>query len=385
MNHKKPTVAVIGATGAVGSELVRLLLERKFPFSNLRLFASAQSVGKKVHSFRVEQLEHLEGIDLAFFCAGAAVSKKWIPQASCLCIDSSSAFRTVAPLVIPEINPHAIQGPLIASPNCAVTLLLLPLFSLHRLFRVKRIVVSTYQAASGAGAHLLHQLQEETRAHLEKRSYTESDSKIGRWQEEALTLSQAKPSTKQLNLNKLSDAVGLKGSGSSTQPEPIFESRAVYPHSLPFPYAFNLFPHNSALHPNGYVEEELKMVYETRKILEDDAIQLSATCVRVPVLRAHSLAANVEFRDPFSLSQIYAALKNVAGLKVFEDRAANRFPTPHDATGQLDILCGRFRIDPSQPNTLEFWAVGDQLLKGAALNAVQIAEHCQGLFTKNTC
>lgn len=317
MKQKKKTVAVIGATGAVGSEIVRLLLDRNFPLGCLRLFASPKSAGKLVHGISVEILQSLDGIDLAFFCAGSSVSKEWIPKAKCLIVDSSSAFRTSAPLIIPEINPHAIKGNLITSPNCAATILLMPLFNLHRLFGVKRIVASTYQAASGAGAYLLKELQEETRAHLENRSYS---------------------------------------------------------HILPFPYAFNLYPHNSALNANGYVDEELKILHETRKILEDDSIQVSATCVRVPVLRAHSVSANVEFKRPFSLEQVYKTLKNVPGLKVFEDRNANRFATPFDATGQNEVFCGRFRIDPSQPNTLEFWAVGDQLLKGAALNAVQIGE-----------
>jgi aspartate-semialdehyde dehydrogenase len=317
MSQKKKTIAVIGATGAVGSEVVRLLFERNFPFEQIRLFASPKSAGKSICGKRIEVLENLDGIDLAFFCAGSQISKEWIPKSKCLCIDSSSAFRTTAPLIIPEINPHAIKGNLITSPNCAATILLMPLYPLHRLFGVKRIVVSTYQAASGAGAFLLKELQEETRAYLENRQY---------------------------------------------------------PHTLPFPYAFNLYPHNSALNANGYVEEELKMLYETRKILEDDSIQLSATCVRVPVLRAHSIAANVEFKKPFSLAEVYAALKSAPGLKLFEDRVSNRFPTPFDATGESEVFCGRFRIDPSQPNTLEFWSVGDQLLKGAALNAVQIGE-----------
>jgi aspartate-semialdehyde dehydrogenase len=309
-------IAVVGATGAVGQEIVRLLQERKWD-AKIRCFASPQSVGKRVHSIEIEQLTDLEGFDVAFFCAGSAISKEWIPKSKCICIDSSSAFRHVAPLIIPEINAHAMKGRLFASPNCAATILLMPLFSLHRLFGVKRVVVSTYQAASGAGAHLLRELQEETRAYLDNRTYS---------------------------------------------------------HALPFPYAFNLYPHNSQLHENGYVEEEMKLLHETRKILEDDEIQLSATCVRVPVLRAHSVAANVEFKRPFSLETIYEALKEVPGLKVFEDRAQNRFATPFDATGKHDVYCGRFRIDQSQPNTLEFWAVGDQLLKGAALNAVQIAE-----------
>lgn len=313
---QKKKIGVVGATGAVGQEIVRLLIERKFP-AEIRCFASPKSVGKSVHSIPVEALENLSDIDLAFFCAGSAVSKEWIPKTKCTCIDSSSAFRATAPLIIPEINAHAIQGNLIASPNCAATILLMPLFPLHRLFGVKRIVASTYQAASGAGAHLLRELQQETRAHLENRPY---------------------------------------------------------PHILPFPYAFNLYPHNSPLNANGYVEEELKMLTETRKILEDDQIQVSATCVRVPVLRAHSVSANVEFKKPFTLAAVYEALKNIPGLKIFEDRPANRFATPADVTGKNDIYCGRFRIDPSQSNTLEFWSVGDQLLKGAALNAVQIAE-----------
>lgn len=318
MEKKKKTVAVIGATGAVGQEIVRLLLERRFQ-AKIRCFASKKSVGKIVHSIAVEELKHLSGIDLAFFCAGSAVSKEWIPKAKCICIDSSSAFREFAPLIIPEINAHAMKGRLIASPNCATTILLMPLFPLHRLFNVKRVVVATYQAASGAGARLLHELQRETSAYLESRPYK---------------------------------------------------------CTLPFPYAFNLYPHNSPLQPSGYVEEELKMLHETRKILEDDTIQVSATCVRVPVLRAHSIAVNVEFRKPFSLDAVYQALKNVPGLIVFEEREKNRFATPVDATGKHDVFCGRFRIDPSQPNTLEFWVVGDQLLKGAALNAVQIAELC---------
>lgn len=302
-------VAVIGATGAVGSEIVRLLKERKFPFKSLRLFA------REGHAPPIEPLKSLDGIDLAFFAAGSKVSKEWIPKAKCICIDSSSAFRATHPLIIPEINPHAMKGSLLTSPNCAATILLMPLFRLHRLFGAKRIVASTYQAASGGGARLMKELVEETRAHLEMR-----------------------PIEKKL------------------------------------PYAFNLFPHTSALQANGYVEEEIKMHEETRKILEDDSISVSATCVRVPVLRAHSVAANVEFRKPFNLDQVYEALRDVPGLKIFEDRVANRFATPVDATGKNDVFCGRFRIDPSQPNTLEFWSVGDQLLKGAALNAVQIAE-----------
>ncbi len=320
------TICLVGATGAVGGEILSLLEKRNFPLRRLRCFASPKSAGKSLF-FRGESIPlevlsptSFQNADLAFFCAGSAISKEWIPKAGCLAIDSSSAFRMEAPLIIPEINPHALKNHsgLICSPNCAATLLLMPLAPLHRLFRAKRVITSTYQAASGAGAHLLQTLKDETLAHL--------------------------------------------------------ENRLCKPY-LPFPYAFNLYPHNSALHANGYVEEEMKILHETRKILEDDQLALSATCVRVPVLRAHSLSANVEFHRPFTLDAVYAALANQPGLKIFEERSQNRFPTPFDATGKEEIFCGRFRIDPTQPNTLEFWAVGDQLLKGAALNAVQIAEN----------
>jgi aspartate-semialdehyde dehydrogenase len=323
-------ISIIGATGAVGQQILELLSQRRFPLRQLRCFASPQSAGKTIRfqnqDILLETLHPgcFSQTDLAFFCAGSSISKAWIPEAKsakAFIIDSSSALRmlTEVPLIIPEINAHAIhrhQG-IVASPNCAATILLMPLFSLHRLYRAKRIVTSTYQAASGAGAHLLRELQAETRAFLDNRPY---------------------------------------------------------PHLLPHPYAFNLYPHNSALRENGYVEEEIKMAEETRKILEDETIQVSATCVRVPVLRAHSVSANVEFHSPFSLEEVYEALQKVPGLKVFEDRAQNRFATPVDVTGKDEVYCGRFRIDPTQPNTLEFWAVGDQLLKGAALNAVQIGE-----------
>lgn len=315
------TVAIVGASGAVGREVLSLLQERNFPADSIRIFASATSAGKKIGSLTLEPLSDLSEIDLVFFCAGSLISKEWIPQCKGFVIDLSSAFRMDAkvPLIIPEINPEAMKlhHRVIASPNCAATILLMPLFPLHRLYKVKRIVASTYQAASGAGNKLVEQLKNETRAHLEKTDH---------------------------------------------------------PLLFPFPYAFNLYPHNSELHPSGYVDEELKMVEETRKILEDHNIQLSATCVRVPVLRAHSIAANVEFHRPPSLDEIKEVWKKTAGIRLFEDPENNRFATPHDATGIDEVLCGRLRMDLSQPHTIEFWAVGDQLRKGAALNAVQIAE-----------
>lgn len=320
-------IGVVGATGVVGRELVRLLQSGKVPLQSLTCYASPQSVGKKIDSFSLELLTEtaFEHLDLAFFCAGSSVSQTYIPHAlkrGTQVIDCSSAFRTdpSVPLIIPEINGNLIteNHRLIASPNCAATILLMPLFPLHRLYRAKRVIVSTYQAASGGGAALLKELQQETLSFLKE--------------------------------------------------EP-------YQHAFPMPYAFNLFLHNSDLHEDGYVEEEKKILFEVRKILGDFSIQLTASCVRVPVLRAHSVAANVEFHQQPNLKEAQAALQAMPGLKVFENPSINRFPTPRDATHLEEVLCGRLRFDSSHPNTLEFWAVGDQLLKGAALNAFQIAQH----------
>lgn len=324
------SIAVIGATGVVGRKIIDLLEKRSFPIKELRCFASANSIGKTLvfrgNEIPVEtlSLDRLKGIDLAFFAAGSLISKEWIPKCkSTLCIDSSSHFRLDpnVPLIIPEINPHAMKNHsgVIASPNCTATVLLLPLSPLHRRFRVKRIVMATYQAASGGGARLQELLMNETRAALE---------------------------------------------GDSI------------PSFLPHPYAFNLYPHNSPLESNGYVGEEMKILQESRKILEDDSLQISATCVRVPVFQAHSVTANVEFHEEPSLEEAKKLVALAPGVVLFEDLAKNRFATPLDATNRNEILCGRFRKDLTQPKTLEFWSVGDQLLKGAALNAVQIAELC---------
>lgn len=320
------TIAVIGATGAVGRKIISLLEKRRFPLQNLRCFASEKSVGNTIdfqnQSIPIESLSHLENVDLAFFAAGSTVSKEWIPKLkTTLCIDSSSYFRMQknVPLIIPEINLHAIKNHegVIASPNCTATILLMPLAPLHRKYRAKRIVMSTYQAASGGGAKLQEILRQETI------SYLQGDK------------------------------------------NPTF---------LPFPYAFNLYPHNSKLLENGYVEEEMKVLEESRKILEDETLQISATCVRVPVFQAHSVSANIEFHHPICLTESKDLIASAPGVKWFSDHLNNRFATPLDATDQNDVLCGRLRLDPSLANTLEFWSVGDQLLKGAALNAVQIAE-----------
>ena len=329
--HPSIRLAIVGATGAVGQELLTVLEKRHFPVSTLRCFASPRSVGKKI-SFRGEIFpietigeNSFKGIDIAIFSAGSKIAFEYAPlavQSGALVIDNSSAFRMDerVPLIIPEINPQALskhEG-IIASPNCSTTIMLMALAPLHRYAGIKRIVAATYQAASGAGAAAMEELKAETRAVLDETPFTR--------------------------------------------------------HVMPFPYAFNLFTHNSPLSENGYVGEELKMLYETRKILEDESIGVTATCVRVPVLRAHSEALNVTFHRPITADLATEILKKSPGLTFFEDRSRNHFPMPLDASGQDAVFCGRIRDDLSFPNTLALWVVGDQLLKGAALNAVQIAE-----------
>ncbi|HEY2810643.1 MAG TPA: aspartate-semialdehyde dehydrogenase [Rhabdochlamydiaceae bacterium] len=323
--------AIVGATGAVGQEILQLIEKQTVEVSALRCFASPRSVGKTLH-VRGEELP-LEALhvgcfaqcDYALFCAGGKISREWVPaalDAGAVVIDASSYFRMCddVPLIIPEINAHALQPHhrLIASPNCSTSIMLMALAPLHRRARIKRIVVSTYQAASGAGFAAMQELQEETRAFLSNRSF----------------------------------------------------ERSV----MPFSYAFNLFTHNSALNTCGYVEEELKLLYETRKILEDEEIQVSATCVRVPVLRAHSEAINVTFCEPLSAQECYSILEQSPGVCLLEDRALGRFAMPIDAMGQDLVYYSRIREDASFPNTLNLWVVGDQLLKGAALNVVQILQ-----------
>ena len=324
-------VAVAGATGAVGHEMLNVLARRRFPVKSLTLLASSRSAGKRM-TFAGEELpvhelkkDSFKGVDIALFSAGGARSKEFAPyavEAGAVVVDNSSAFRMdpQVPLVVPEINPQAVKTHkgIIANPNCSTIAMVVPLFPLHKAFRVRRVFVATYQAASGAGAQAMEELKEETRAVLEGREY----------------------------------------------------KRTVFPQQ----YAFNLFPHNSALLENGYVEEEIKMVRETHKILGDSSIRVNATCVRVPVLRAHAEALNIEFARDVSPEEAYRVLKTAPGVEVFEDRAHNRWATPVDGSGRDPVLVGRIRRDLSQSNTLDLWLVSDQLLKGAALNAVQIAE-----------
>ena len=334
MQSGQPVVAVVGATGAVGVELMRCLEERKFPLSNLRLFASARSAGKTL-PFRgkpvlVEELteDSFRGVNIALFSAGGAQSKRFAPAAvrhGAVVVDNSSAFRmdTGVPLVVPEINPEALREHkgIIANPNCSTIISITPLWPIHKINRIQRMIVSTYQAASGAGAAAMEELRESTRAYLDGCEYKNT--------------------------------------------------------VLPHPYAFNLFSHNSKMDPsNGYNEEEIKVMRETHKIYGDSSIRIAATCVRVPVLRAHSIAINFECERPITPAQVRDIMQTAPGVKVVDDVERNYFPMPKDASGQDPILVGRIRHDLSDPSgrSIALFVAGDQLLKGAALNAVQIAE-----------
>jgi aspartate-semialdehyde dehydrogenase len=329
-----PVVAIVGATGAVGVELIRCLEERRFPLSELRLFASARSAGKAL-PFRgqpvaVRELKEdsFRGVDIALFSAGGGTSKRFAPLAveqGAVVVDNSSAFRMdpKVPLVVPEINPEAVRAHrgIIANPNCSTIITVTPLWPVHRVNRLRRVIVSTYQAASGAGAAAMEELRESTRAYLEGRSYENT--------------------------------------------------------VLPHPYAFNLFSHNSKIDPeSGYNEEETKVIRETHKIYGDDSIRIAATCVRVPVLRAHSIAINFECERPITPEQVRDIMQTAPGVKLVDDSERNYFPMPKDASGQDPILVGRIRRDVSDPSgrSIAIFVAGDQLLKGAALNAVQIAE-----------
>ncbi len=324
-------VAILGATGAVGAELLQLLESRNFPLSELKLLASARSAGQKIsfkeNSLQVEEVTEkaFEGIDLVLASAGGTASQFWAPKAvaaGAVVVDNSSAFRMdpLVPLVVPEVNPEAAtqHRGIIANPNCTTILMSVAIWPLHQVQPIQRIVAATYQSASGAGARAMEELKVQTQAILD----------------------------------------------GKTPPTDCF----------PYPLAFNLFPHNSALSENGYCAEELKMVEETRKIFGVPNLRVSATCVRVPVLRAHSESLNLEFAQPFSVETARALLQSAPGVKLVEDWSQNYFPMPMEASGLDDVLVGRIRQDLSHPCGLELWLSGDQIRKGAALNAVQIAE-----------
>ncbi|MBC7998584.1 MAG: aspartate-semialdehyde dehydrogenase, partial [Leptolyngbya sp.] len=307
------------------------LEQRDFPLADLKLLASARSAGCTL-AFKGELLpveavndESFKQVDLVLASAGASVSRAWAAKAvtaGAVVIDNSSAFRMnpTVPLVVPEVNPQAAaahQG-IIANPNCTTILMAVAVYPLHQVQPIRRIVAATYQSASGAGARAMEEVKTQTQAILQGQ-------------------------------------------------EPVAEL-------FPYPLAFNLFPHNSTLNEQGYCEEEMKMINETRKIFGTPDLRITATCVRVPVLRAHSEAINLEFEQPFDVAQARSILSQAPGVKLVEDWEANYFPMPIDASGKDEVLVGRIRQDLSNPNGLELWLCGDQIRKGAALNAVQIAE-----------
>ena len=328
------SVAIAGATGAVGVEMLETLEKRNFPVKSLRLLASARSVGKTM-TFRGEKLpveeltpDSLKGIDIALFSAGAARSKEYreiCVKAGAVMIDNSSAFRMDAdvPLVVPEVNPEDVKWHtgVIANPNCCTAILLVAINPLHRVNPITRIVVDTYQAASGAGAKAMAELEEQT-------------------------------------------ADVLKG------------NKNLKIEALPQRIAFNLFPQVDQFLENGYTKEEMKFINESRKIMHHPTLLVSATCVRVPVLRAHSEAVHLEFERPMTPAEARAILAKAPGIQVVDEPANKRYPMPIDASGMYDCLVGRIRQDLSFPGNrgLALFVSGDQLLKGAALNAVQIAE-----------
>ena len=329
---KRPLkVAILGSSGAVGSELLKILQERNFPISELILLSSSRSAGKKI-IWKNQELITQEvnaksflNVDLVFASAGGSVSKKWlsnIKDQNAILIDNSSAFRLDkdVPLVVPEVNPNAAlnHNGIIANPNCTTILLTLVLAPLNNISKIKRIIVSTYQSASGAGQLAMEELK-----FLSKR---------------------------------------------------FLEGDPQKPQILPYSLAFNLFLHNSPMQDNNYCEEEMKMINETRKILNNPELKLSATCVRVPILRAHSESVNIEFFESIDLCESISTLRDAKGIDVIEDYKINRFPMPEDVKEKDNIAVGRIRADLSNPNALELWLCGDQIRKGAALNAIQIAE-----------
>ena len=325
-------VAVAGATGAVGRKMLEILEERKFPVATLKALASAKSVGQtlafKGNSVTVEELKEssFEGVDIALFSAGASVSRQFVPSAvksGCIVIDNSSAFRMEpdVPLVVPEVNPDAINSNagIIANPNCSTIQMVVVLKPIHDKFKIKRVVVSTYQSVSGSGQKAIKELQNQIKNLLDGK-------------------------TAKLN---------------------------VYPHQI----AFNCIPHIDIFLDNGYTKEEMKMIDETRKILDDPSIMVSPTTVRVPVFYSHSESINVETLRPINAREVRELLSGMGGIRVIDEPETNGYPLAIDGAGKDEVFVGRIRDDISCKNAINFWVVSDNLRKGAALNAVQIAEY----------
>ena len=328
---KHYNVAILGATGAVGRTMLKVLEERDFPIEELKLLASERSAGTEIefrgNKYVVEAVtpESFEGIDIALFSAGSSRSKIWAPIAAekgAVVIDNSSAFRMEpdVPLVVPEVNPddvHLHKG-IIANPNCSTIQMVVALYPIHKKKKIKRIIVSTYQAVSGAGAKAIEDLEKETRSK--------------------------------------------------------FEGKHYYPEVLPASIAFNVIPRIDVFMENGYTKEELKMLNETRKIMHAPDIKVSATCVRVPVFVGHSESVTIETEEPITPEEAREILKEAPGVIVEDDPENNVYPMPIDVEGKDDVFVGRIRKDLAFENGLSMWVVADNLRKGAATNAVQIAE-----------
>lgn len=333
MVQRKFNVAVAGATGAVGNQMIRCLEEMNFPVDAVTFLASSRSVGRQLRFkgdlVEVKELKEdsFKGIDIALFSAGGGTSQRFAPLAAkdgCVVVDNSSAWRMdpEVPLVVPEVNSHAIaqyaEKGIIANPNCSTIQMVVVLNPIHKKYGIKRIVVSTYQAVSGTGKKAIDELFDQTRAMINFLDY---------------------------------------------------ETR-VYPHRI----AFNCLPHIDVFLDNGYTKEEMKMVNETKKILQDDSISITATAVRLPVMGGHSESVNVEFYNDFDINDVRQMLEKAEGIVVEDDIANNVYPMPLNAHGKDEVFVGRLRRDESQPNTLNMWVVADNLRKGAATNAVQIAQ-----------
>jgi aspartate-semialdehyde dehydrogenase len=337
MTQKKFNIAVAGATGAVGNQMIRCLEEMDFPVHSVEFLASSRSIGRQLRFkgdlVEVKELreDSFKGIDIALFSAGGGTSQRFAPLAAedgCVVVDNSSAWRMdpKVPLVVPEVNSHAIaqytEKGIIANPNCSTIQMVVALHPIHKKYGIKRIVVSTYQAVSGTGKKAIDELFDQTRAMINFLDY---------------------------------------------------ETR-VYPHRI----AFNCLPHIDIFLENGYTKEEMKMVNETRKIMEDDSIAVTATTVRVPVFFGHSESVNIETKDPVSAEDVKALLQNSPGVKVMDDPRKNLYPLATDAAGQDLTLVGRIRQDESVRNGINMWIVADNIRKGAATNAVQIAQVLAG-------
>jgi aspartate-semialdehyde dehydrogenase len=333
MSEKKFNVAVAGATGAVGNQMISCLEESDFPVQSVKFLASARSVGRKMRFkgdlIAVEELKEdsFKGVDIALFSAGGGTSERFAPHAAkdgCVVVDNSSAWRMDpdVPLVVPEVNPHAIaqytKRGIIANPNCSTIQMVVALNPIQKKYGIKRIVVSTYQAVSGTGKKAIDELFDQTRSLI---NFLDWEKK-------------------------------------------------VYPHRI----AFNCLPHIDVFLKNGYTKEEMKMVNETRKILEDDSIGVTATTVRVPVFYSHSESVNVETREPVSAQEVKSLLEHSPGIKVVDDPEHNLYPLATEAAGQDLTLVGRIRDDESIANGVNMWIVADNIRKGAATNAVQIAQ-----------